>query len=126
VHDVAVRAIAAGLVELGLVDGPVDKAIEERTYRRYYMHRTSHYLGMDVHDAGAYFAGGKPRKLEEGMVITVEPGIYIRRGDATVPAEYRGIGVRIEDDVLVAGEGRRVLTEDIPKSVDDVERACRA
>ena len=126
VHDVAVKVIAAGLVELGLVEGPTEKVIEERTYRRYYMHRTSHYLGMDVHDVGPYFAGGKPRPLEAGMVITVEPGIYIRKGDATVPAEYRGIGIRIEDDVLVEAGGNRVLTGDIPRTVDDIEHACRA
>jgi len=126
VHDAAVAVIAEGLCEIGLVDGPADKAIADRTYRRYYMHRTSHFLGMDVHDAGAYYAGGKPRPLEPGMVITVEPGIYIRRGDVTVPAEYRGIGIRIEDDVLVTEEGHRVLTWDVPKSVEDVERACRA
>ncbi len=125
-HDAAVRVIAGGLVELELLEGPVDRVIADRTYRRYYMHRTSHWLGMDVHDVGAYYAGGKPRPLEAGMVLTVEPGIYVRRTDATVPAELRGIGVRIEDDVLVTAEGRRVLTDDIPKAVDDVERACRA
>jgi Xaa-Pro aminopeptidase len=125
-HDAAVRIVAAGLVELGLLEGPPEKAVEERTYRRYFMHRTSHWLGMDVHDVGAYFVGGKPRPLEAGLVLTVEPGIYIRKGDATVPAEYRGIGVRIEDDVLVTEGGYRVLTDDIPKSIDDVERACRA
>lgn len=125
-HDAAVRVIAAGLVDLGLIDGPADKAIADRTYRRYYMHRTSHWLGMDVHDVGAYFVDGKPRPMDAGMVLTVEPGIYIRKGDATVPAEYRGIGVRIEDDVLVTDGGQRVLTADIPSSADDVERACHA
>jgi Xaa-Pro aminopeptidase len=125
-HDAAVRVVAAGLVDLGLIDGPVEAAIADRTYRRYFIHRTSHWLGMDVHDVGAYFVGGKPRPMEPGLVLTVEPGIYIRKGDATVPVEYRGLGVRIEDDVLVTEGGHRVLTEDIPRSVDDVERACRA
>jgi len=81
---------------------------------------------MDVHDVGPYFVAGKPRALEPGMVLTVEPGIYIRPDDERAPAEYRGIGVRIEDDILVTTTGRRDLTADIPKTALDVERACRA
>jgi Xaa-Pro aminopeptidase len=126
VHDVAVRTIVGGLLGLGLLTGSAEKVIEEQSYRQFFMHRTSHWLGMDVHDVGAYFASGQPRRLEPGMVLTVEPGIYIRPDNAQAPAEYRGIGIRIEDDILVTAAGSRDLTVDIPKSVDDVERACRA
>ncbi|HVU05306.1 MAG TPA: aminopeptidase P N-terminal domain-containing protein [Polyangiaceae bacterium] len=125
VHAESVRVITEGLVELGLVQGPVDAAISEERYKRYYMHKTSHYLGMDVHDVGRYFVGGKPRPLEEGVVFTVEPGIYVAAHDDQAPAEYRGIGVRIEDDVLVTADGCRVLSEAIPKRRRDVELACR-
>ena len=88
------------------------------------MHRTSHWLGMDVHDVGAYFVDGKARTLEPGMVLTVEPGIYIAPDEPSVPEAWRGIGVRIEDDVLVTGSGPEVLTTGIPKTVDEVHRAC--
>ncbi len=125
VHDKSVQVIARGLIELGIIEGPADKAIEEQRYKPYFMHRTSHYLGMDVHDVGAYHVDGNPRPLSAGMVITVEPGVYIAPG-AEVPEQYRGIGVRIEDDVLVDPEGRTVLSAAIPKTVADVERACRA
>ncbi|EYF08015.1 aminopeptidase P N-terminal domain-containing protein [Chondromyces apiculatus] len=125
VHDVTVRVLAEGLVALGLLQGTLDDVLRDRTYRRYYMHRTSHYLGMDVHDAGTYFEGGAPRPMQPGMVLTIEPGLYIRADDVAAPAEYRGIGVRIEDDVLVTAEGHRILTDDIPRTIDDVERACR-
>jgi len=123
VHAASVEVITRGLVELGIVQGPLDTAISELRYKPYFMHKTSHYLGMDVHDVGAYFVSGKPRLLEPGMVITVEPGIYIAH-NAAVPEQYRGIGVRIEDDVLVT-EGRAVvLSEAIPKRVDEIERVC--
>jgi len=126
VHDVTVSVIVAGLLSAGLLQGDPAKIIAEQSYRPYYMHRASHWIGMDVHDVGAYFASGKPRPLEPGMVLTVEPGIYVRHNDASVPAEFRGLGVRIEDDVLVTATGAKELTGDIPKTVDDVERACRA
>ncbi len=125
VHLASVRVLTEGLVALGLVEGPVDDAIKEERYKRYYMHKTSHYLGMDVHDVGRYFEGGKPRPLEPGVVITVEPGLYVSATDEKAPAEYRGIGVRIEDDVLVTADGHRVLSEAIPRRTADVERACR-
>jgi Xaa-Pro aminopeptidase len=124
VHDASVRVIASGLVELGIIQGPVDEAISEERYKRYFMHKTSHYLGMDVHDVGRYFIDGKPRPLEPGVVITVEPGVYIAATDDQAPAQYRGIGVRIEDDVLVTEGGCRVLSDAIPKRVADVELAC--
>jgi Xaa-Pro aminopeptidase len=125
IHRASVAVITEGLVALGLVEGPVDKAIQEERYKRYYMHKTSHYLGMDVHDVGRYFVGGKPRPLDPGVVVTVEPGVYVPANDERAPAEYRGIGVRIEDDVLVTQDGCRVLSDAIPKKVADVERACR-
>ena len=123
VHAASVAVISRGLVELGIIQGPVETAISELRYKPYFMHKTSHYLGMDVHDVGAYFVGGKPRPLEAGMVITVEPGIYIAH-DAPVAPEYRGIGVRIEDDVLVTNDRPVVLSEAIPKRVDEIERVC--
>ncbi|MCW5790852.1 MAG: aminopeptidase P N-terminal domain-containing protein [Polyangiaceae bacterium] len=124
VHRASVEVITRGLVQLGLIEGPVSEAIEELRYRPYYMHKTSHYLGMDVHDVGPYFEGGKPRPLQAGVVITVEPGIYIAE-ESAAPEAYRGIGVRIEDDVLVTDQGHRVLSAAIPKTVADVEAACR-
>jgi Xaa-Pro aminopeptidase len=124
VHQAALLAITEGLVELGLVQGPVADALEERRYQPFFMHRTSHYLGMDVHDVGLYHFEGTPRPLEPGMLITIEPGVYVAE-NADVPAEYRGIGVRIEDDVLVTEAGREVLSAGIPKDLADVERVCR-
>ncbi len=123
VHQTSVRVITEGLLRLGLLQGPLDTALGEERYKPFFMHKTSHWLGMDVHDVGLYFRDGKPRPLEAGMVITVEPGVYIAE-NADVPAAYRGIGVRIEDDVLVTASGTRVLSESIPKTVEDVERAC--
>lgn len=129
VHRASVKVIAEGLLRLGLVSGTLEQVLEEQRYKAFYMHRTSHYLGMDVHDVGSYFdrstpfAPGKPRPLASGMVITVEPGIYIAE-NAEAPQRYRGIGVRIEDDVLVGPEGPIVLSDGIPKAPDDVERAC--
>jgi Xaa-Pro aminopeptidase len=122
VHDVAVRELVRGMLSLGLVSGSVDEALEKGTYKHFYMHRTSHWLGMDVHDVGAYFVGGAPRPLEPGFVLTVEPGLYVAE-TAEAPAELRGLGVRIEDDVLVTPEGCEVLTHDIPKTAAEVERA---
>jgi Xaa-Pro aminopeptidase len=124
VHDVAVRRLVEGLVELGLLEGGVDEALESGAYRAFYMHRTSHWLGLDVHDAGAYAKDGASRPLEPGMVLTVEPGIYVAE-DADVEACWRGIGIRIEDDVAVTAGDPDVLSRDTPKSIADVEAACR-
>lgn len=121
IHDVAVRALTAGLVELGVLDGDVDELVAGERYRPWYMHNTSHWLGLDVHDAGSYRVDGEPRRLEPGMVFTVEPGLYVPADDESAPAPLRGVGVRIEDDVLVTESGAEVLTEAIPKSVADVE-----
>jgi Xaa-Pro aminopeptidase len=124
-HDVAVRVLIDGLRELSLLSGTVEEILASRTFRRFYMHRTGHWLGMDVHDVGAYFARGGPpgehRRLEPGMVVTVEPGLYFAEDDATIPAEYRSIGVRIEDDVLVTTHGNEVLTRACPKEIADLE-----
>lgn len=124
IHKRTVEVVTGGLVRLGLLTGEQEKIIETEGYKRFFMHRTSHWLGMDVHDVGAYFTDGKPRPLEAGMVLTVEPGIYIRPNDETVASEWRGIGVRIEDDVLVTATEPEVLTDGIPKTVSDLLRAC--
>jgi Xaa-Pro aminopeptidase len=124
VHEAATRRLAEGLVELGLIEGPVEKALEEKTFEPFTIHKTGHWLGLDVHDCGVYYLDGKPRPLEEGMVFTIEPGIYISEDDESVEERWRGIGVRIEDDVLITAEGHENLTLGIPKSADDVEKAC--
>jgi Xaa-Pro aminopeptidase len=126
IHQLTVELLARGMAKLGLLAGEAEKIIETNAYKRFYMHRTSHWLGMDVHDVGPYFVEGKPRPLEPGMVLTVEPGIYIAPDDETVPAEWRGIGVRIEDDVVVTETGSDVLTAGIPKTPDEVRRARAA
>ena len=125
VHDKAVEVLTQGMIDLGLIQGPLDVALKEERYKPYYMHRTSHWLGMDVHDVGDYFVDGKPRALEPGIVLTVEPGLYVKV-DAACDAKWRGIGVRIEDDVLVTDTGSRVLTEGIPKDAAELERILRA
>jgi Xaa-Pro aminopeptidase len=122
-HERALRILCAGLVKLGLLAGPVEELIRSSSYRRFYMHRTSHWLGLDVHDCGAYVRDGAPRVLEAGMVLTVEPGLYVAADDADVEPRWRGIGIRIEDDVLVTADGREVLTEGIPKTVEAIESA---
>lgn len=121
-HAITVRVITEGLVDVGLIPGPVDTAISEERYKAFYMHSAGHYLGMDVHDVGRYSADGKARPLEPGVVLTVEPGIYIS-ADADVPEEYRGIGIRIEDDILITSDGYENLTGTIPRSIADVEAA---
>jgi Xaa-Pro aminopeptidase len=113
------------MIDLKLLEGSADEAIERETYKQFYMHRTGHWLGLDVHDAGDYKRGGAWRTLEPGMVLTVEPGCYVRAA-AGVPARFAGIGVRIEDDVLVTEAGNEVLTRDAPKTVADVEALMRS
>ena len=121
-HDCAVRVLAEGMLRLGLLEGELEKIIEEGTYKKFYMHRTSHWLGMDVHDAGPYKAADEWRRLEPGMVLTVEPGLYLAEDLDEVPPRYRGIGVRIEDDVLVTEGGNEVLSASVPKTIADIER----
>jgi len=120
-HERSVEILTDGMVRLGLLRGDVKKLIEEEQYKKFYMHRLGHYLGMDVHDVGLYHADGQPRPVEAGVVMTVEPGLYIAEDADGVPDKYRGIGVRIEDDVLVTPEGYRVLTTEAPKQVEEIE-----
>ncbi|MBI2963366.1 MAG: aminopeptidase P N-terminal domain-containing protein [Deltaproteobacteria bacterium] len=122
VHDAALRVLVEGLRSLGVLAASLDEAIEKGAYRPYYMHRTSHWLGMDVHDVGKYRLEDKPRRLEPGMVLTVEPGLYFAESVDGAAARFRGTGVRIEDDVLVTAEGREVLTAEIAKEADLLER----
>jgi Xaa-Pro aminopeptidase len=121
-QDHTVEVLTEGLCALGIISGPPQQAVEEGRYKPYYMHGVGHYLGMDVHDVGSYFEGETPIPFEPGMVITVEPGLYFAPDKLDVPAEYRGIGVRIEDDVLVTAQGCEVLSASIPKTVADIER----
>lgn len=120
-HDAAVRVLVEGMIEIGLLAGTVDEVIEKGDYKRYYMHRTGHWLGMDVHDVGRYRTGGEWRPLEPGMVLTVEPGIYIAEDATEAPVPFRGIGIRIEDDILVTADGHEVLSAACPKEPAEVE-----
>jgi Xaa-Pro aminopeptidase len=120
-HDVAVKVLTAGLVKLGLLKGRPSELIKEGAYRRFYMHRTGHWLGMDVHDVGDYRADGEWRPLEPGMVLTVEPGLYVAPSSRGVDKQWWGIGIRIEDDVLVTAKGHEVLSRDAVKNADDIE-----
>ncbi len=121
VHDAAVRTVVEGLVELSILDGDVEELIAREAYRRFYMHSTSHWLGLDVHDVGAYRIDGEPRPLKPHMVFTVEPGIYVGADEEKVDARFRGIGIRIEDDVVITESGHENLTGAIPKAPDDLE-----
>lgn len=126
-HEIARRRLVEGMVALGLIEGTVDEIIENGTYDRFFMHKTGHWLGIDVHDQGRYFdADGGSRPLEPGMVLTVEPGFYIAEDDESVEPRWRGIGVRVEDDILVTEDGHENLTAAIPKEVADVEAMCQA
>lgn len=131
-HDAATRVLAEGLLRLGFLpawtseaghpeDEHLDKLIAEEKHKRWYMHGTGHWLGLDVHDVGHYVGGGEARPFAAGMVTTVEPGLYVAQGDEEAPARFRGIGIRIEDDVLVTGNGREILTAAIPKRADEIE-----
>jgi Xaa-Pro aminopeptidase len=125
-HAVCVESLTAGMVALGLLEGPAAARVEDESYKRYYMHRTSHWLGLDVHDAGAYSTPeGAARPLEPGMVITIEPGLYVATDAESAPVELRGIGIRIEDDILITAGGCEVLTSAVPKGVAQVEAACQ-
>jgi Xaa-Pro aminopeptidase len=126
-HRVCIRVLTRELVKLGLLRGKLPKLIKDGACRKWFMHGTSHWLGADVHDVGPYEqADGKPVKFRPGMVLTVEPGLYFGRTDRSVPREYRGIGVRIEDDVLVTRAGRRVLTAGMPKEIGEIEALCQS
>jgi Xaa-Pro aminopeptidase len=123
-HDAAVAVLAQGMLDLKLLSGSLGEVLEKETYKRFYMHRTGHWLGLDVHDAGDYKRGGQWRSLEPGMILTVEPGLYIRPAD-DVPEALHNIGIRIEDDVLVRAAECEVLTAEAPKRVADVEALMR-
>jgi Xaa-Pro aminopeptidase len=120
-HAAAVRALTRGLVKLDILKGQPAKLIRQEAYRRFYMHRTGHWLGMDVHDVGDYKVGGEWRVLEPGMVLTVEPGLYIPAGSRGISRKWWGIGIRIEDDVLVTKDGHEVLSAAAPKTVAEIE-----
>ncbi len=124
-HDVSVKVLTQGLVDLGLLTGDVDELIETEAYKIFYMHRIGHWLGMDVHDVGDYKINKEWRLLEVGMVLTIEPGLYIPEDCYSVEERWRGIGIRIEDDVLVTASGHEVLTAAAPKTVADIEAIMR-
>lgn len=123
-HDAAVKVLAQGMLDLGLLEGTLDDALEKESYRKFYMHRTGHWLGLDVHDAGDYKKEGRWRTLAQGMTLTVEPGLYVRPAE-NVPQAYWNIGVRIEDDVLVTAHDCEIITHETPKSVADIEALMR-
>ncbi|GAB2489918.1 aminopeptidase P N-terminal domain-containing protein [Arenimonas alkanexedens] len=120
-HDAAVEVLTEGLLSLGLLKGSLKSALASGSYKKFYMHKTGHWLGLDVHDVGEYKLAGEYRELEPGMVFTIEPGLYIAPGSKGVPAKWQGIGIRIEDDVLVTKTGHEVLTDGVPKDPDAVE-----
>ena len=124
-HDAAVRVITRGLKKLGLLDGTLPRLIKDGAYREFFMHRTGHWLGMDVHDVGDYKVGDEWRLLEPGMATTVEPGVYIT-ASRKVPARWRNIGVRIEDDVVVSRKGPDVLSKGLAKDPDEIEKLMAA
>ena len=125
VQETILVVLTTGLVELGLLSGDINKLIEEKSYQRFYMHNSGHWLGLDVHDRGEYKLKGKWREFIPGMVLTVEPGLYIPIAD-DIPEKYRGIGVRIEDDVLVTETGHEVLTSAVPKSISEIEKVINS
>jgi Xaa-Pro aminopeptidase len=120
-HEAAVKVLTAGLVELGILKGKVNQHLLDETYKTFYMHRTGHWLGMDVHDVGDYKVAGEWRMLEPGMVLTVEPGLYFTAGTKGLARKWWNIGIRIEDDVLVTADGCEVLSAGAPKTVEEIE-----
>jgi Xaa-Pro aminopeptidase len=125
-HEASVEAITKGLVALGLLKGRVKKLIKDEKYKLFYMHRIGHWLGMDVHDVGDYKINQEWRLLEADMVLTVEPGLYVPADCKTVDEKWRGIGIRIEDDILVTAQGYEVLTSGVPKTITEIEALMQA
>lgn len=121
VHDASVETLTEGLLALGLLKGKLEQHIADASYQRFYPHKTGHWIGLDVHDVGEYRIDGEPRVIEAGMVFTIEPGLYVRPDDTSVAAKWRGIGIRIEDDVLITRDGHEVLTEGLARSADEIE-----
>lgn len=124
IHDQVVRGLTEGLCAMGLLQGTPDERIADKGFRRYYMHRTSHWLGLDVHDVGDYQVEGSSRPLVPGMVLTIEPGLYVAADDEAAPEALRGVGIRIEDDVLVTADGHQNLTAAVPKEIAEMEAVC--
>jgi len=123
VHNKSVEVLTKGMIKIGLLKGDLETLIKEEKYKQFYMHKTGHWLGMDVHDVGRYFEKDlSSRTLEEGMVMTIEPGLYIQENTKDVPEQYIGIGIRIEDDILVTKTGYENLSERVPKEVDEIEK----
>ena len=120
-HEAAVDVLTEGMIGLGILEGDKQALIEQEAYKQYYMHKTGHWIGLDVHDVGDYSIDGEPRMLESGMVLTVEPAIYIPKDDDTVAKKYRGTGIRIEDDIVVTADGHEVLSAGVVKTVEEIE-----
>ncbi len=120
-HNVAVKILVQGLLDLGIMQGDLEQIIASESYRQFYMHGTGHWLGMDVHDVGSYKMNSHWRNYAEGIVVTIEPGLYIAPDDSTVDEKWRGIGIRIEDDVVVTKNGPLVLTKNVVKTVEEIE-----
>lgn len=126
-YNLSARILTEGLVRLNVLQGETEKLIEEGEHKKFYPHKLGHFLGMDVHDVGAYYKDGTARPLEAGMIVTIEPGLYFNEAtDESVPEKYKGIGVRIEDDVLITKDGNRVLTGGVPKTIDEIEALMNA
>jgi len=120
-HEAVIEVVIKGLHELGILSGDLSELVDADAHAPFYMHRAGHWLGMDVHDVGNYKIDGQWRNFEPGMVLTIEPGIYIAKDNMDVDEKWRGIGIRIEDDVLVTEEGYEVLTAQVPKTIKDIE-----
>jgi len=121
IHNAAIRVATEGMISLGILDGDLDQQIETKGYKKYYVHNTGHWLGLDVHDVGEYTIDGHSRELEPGMVLTIEPGIYIQPGEAGVKKYWRGVGIRIEDNIAITQDAPRVLTEGLARTADEIE-----
>ena len=119
-HDAAVKTISQGLLDLGLLSGSIDEVLEKQSFTQFYMHRTGHWIGMDVHDVGDYQIDDTWRELEPGMAYTVEPGVYVTPSDS-VDERWHNIGIRIEDDIVITKNGYENLTADVVKAPDDIE-----
>ena len=125
-HDAATKVLVQGLMDLNVLEGSFQEHLEKQSFKDYWPHGTGHWLGLDVHDNSPYINEEKSDiAFEEGMVFTIEPGLYLPLDDQKVPQELRGIGIRIEDDVLITKNGHEVLTDDVPKEIDAVEEACQ-
>jgi Xaa-Pro aminopeptidase len=123
-HDISSKVLAQGLIDLKIINSSLDECLEEQTYKRYTIHNTSHWLGLDVHDCGDYYIDGQSRPLKPGMVLTVEPGLYFAPEDETVPEHFRGMGIRIEDDIHITENAPQVLSAGVAKELDAVEEQC--